>query len=164
MANFILGCSFSLESHAKNVRETATKCSLKTAESLLDPDGHVFIYVWYLWWYSSSKLFQNKLLMPQFFFFLKRNVLSVIQFETHVFRRNICSIRRFFRALKNIFRPVDVSQCPGYVFAVFTLNIASTKKLRMRSILLSAIIFISATLWRKRKSEIKEVIFLTGIP
>ena len=149
MANFILGCSFSLESHAKNVRETATKCSLKTAESLLDPDGHVFIYVWYLWWYSSSKLFQNKLLMPQFFFFLKRNVLSVIQFETHVFRRN---------------RPVDVSQCPGYVFAVFTLNIASTKKLRMRSILRSAIIFISATLWRKRKSEIKEVIFLTGIP
>ena len=30
-----LGCRFSFEAHAKNVREKATKCSLKTTEVLL---------------------------------------------------------------------------------------------------------------------------------
>ena len=31
-----LGCRFSFEAYAKNVRENATKCSLKTTEVLLD--------------------------------------------------------------------------------------------------------------------------------
>ena len=38
---FILGCRFSFEAYAKNVKEKATKCSLETTELLLDADGHV---------------------------------------------------------------------------------------------------------------------------
>ena len=45
MKMFLLGCSFSFEAYAKNVREKATKCSLKTAEVLLNTDGHALIYV-----------------------------------------------------------------------------------------------------------------------
>ena len=41
MKTFMLGCEFRLESFAKNAREKATKCSLKTAEVLLDANGHV---------------------------------------------------------------------------------------------------------------------------
>ena len=37
----MLGCRFNLEAIAKNVREKATKFSLKTTEVLLDADGHV---------------------------------------------------------------------------------------------------------------------------
>ena len=37
----MLGFRFSFEVYAKNVREKATKCSLKTTEVLLDADGHV---------------------------------------------------------------------------------------------------------------------------
>ena len=37
----MLGCGFSFEVYAKNVREKATKCSLKTNEVLLDADGQV---------------------------------------------------------------------------------------------------------------------------
>ena len=35
----MLGCRFNFEAYAKNVREKATKCSLKTIE--LDADGNV---------------------------------------------------------------------------------------------------------------------------
>ena len=41
MKKFMLDCRFSFEAYAKNVREKATKCSLKTTEVLLDADGHV---------------------------------------------------------------------------------------------------------------------------
>ena len=37
----MLGCRFSFEEHAKNVRENVTKFSLETTEVLLDADGHV---------------------------------------------------------------------------------------------------------------------------
>ena len=37
----MLVCTFNFEEHAKNLREKATKCSLKTAEVVLDADGHV---------------------------------------------------------------------------------------------------------------------------
>ena len=38
---FMLGCRFSFEAYAKNVREKVTKFSLETTEVLLDADGHV---------------------------------------------------------------------------------------------------------------------------
>ena len=42
MKKFMLGCVGSASKHMrKNVREKATKCSLKTAEVLLNTDGHV---------------------------------------------------------------------------------------------------------------------------
>ena len=41
----MLGCRFSFEAYAKNVRTRATKCSLKTTENLLDADGHVLTQV-----------------------------------------------------------------------------------------------------------------------
>ena len=34
----MLGCRFNFEAYAKNVREKATKCSLKTSEISLDAD------------------------------------------------------------------------------------------------------------------------------
>ena len=37
----MLGCRFSFEVYAKNVREKTTKCSLKTTDVLLGADGHV---------------------------------------------------------------------------------------------------------------------------
>ena len=37
----MLGCRFSFEAYAKNVKEKATTCSLKTAEILFNADGHV---------------------------------------------------------------------------------------------------------------------------
>ena len=37
----MLGCRFNFEAYAENIREKATKCSLKTTEALLDADGHV---------------------------------------------------------------------------------------------------------------------------
>ena len=37
----MLDCRFSFEAYAKNLREKATNCTLKTAEVLLDADGHV---------------------------------------------------------------------------------------------------------------------------
>ena len=40
MKTFMLGCSFSFEADAKNVREKAL-CSLKTTGVILDADGHV---------------------------------------------------------------------------------------------------------------------------
>ena len=40
MKKFMLGCRFSFEAYARNVRENATKCYLKTTEVLLDSDGH----------------------------------------------------------------------------------------------------------------------------
>ena len=36
MKTFMLGCSFNLEAYAKNVKEQATKCSLKTTEVLIE--------------------------------------------------------------------------------------------------------------------------------
>ena len=45
MKKFLLGCSFNFGAYAKDVREKATKCSLKTAEVLLNVDGHALIYV-----------------------------------------------------------------------------------------------------------------------
>ena len=36
MKKFMLGCRVSFEAYAKSVREKVTKCSLKTAEVLLD--------------------------------------------------------------------------------------------------------------------------------
>ena len=57
MKKFMLGCSFSFEAYSKNIREKATKCSLKLAEALLDADGYELTYVWYLSGYISSKLF-----------------------------------------------------------------------------------------------------------
>ena len=41
MKKVMLGCRFSFEAYKKNVREKATKCSLKTTEVVLDADGHV---------------------------------------------------------------------------------------------------------------------------
>ena len=37
----MLGCRFTFNAYAKNVRQKTTKCSLKSAEILLDADGHV---------------------------------------------------------------------------------------------------------------------------
>ena len=37
----MLGCRFNFEPYAKNVREKATKCSLKTDEIRLDNNVHV---------------------------------------------------------------------------------------------------------------------------
>ena len=37
----MLGCRFNFDVYAKNVRQKATKCSLRTTEVLLDADGHV---------------------------------------------------------------------------------------------------------------------------
>ena len=37
----MMGCRFSFNAYAKNVREKATNCSLKTTEVLLDVDGYV---------------------------------------------------------------------------------------------------------------------------
>ena len=37
----MLGCRFSFEVYSKNVREKATKCSLKSTDALLSADGHV---------------------------------------------------------------------------------------------------------------------------
>ena len=39
----MLGCRFSFEAYTNNVREKATKCSLKTTEVVLDNDGHVLL-------------------------------------------------------------------------------------------------------------------------
>ena len=41
----MLGCKFSFKTYAKNVREKATKCSLKTTEVLLDADYLRLIFV-----------------------------------------------------------------------------------------------------------------------
>ena len=41
MKRFMLDCRSSFEAYAKNVREKATKCPLKTAEVLLHANGHV---------------------------------------------------------------------------------------------------------------------------
>ena len=41
----MLGCRFSFEAYAENVREKATKCSLKDGEALLDADGDVLTKV-----------------------------------------------------------------------------------------------------------------------
>ena len=41
MIKFMLGCGFIFEAYAKNIRETATKCSLKNTEFPLDSDGYV---------------------------------------------------------------------------------------------------------------------------
>ena len=38
--NFLRFC---FEAYAKNTREKAAKCSLKTTEVLLDADGHVLV-------------------------------------------------------------------------------------------------------------------------
>ena len=40
---FMLGCRFSFKAYA-NIREKATKCSLKTTEVLLNTDGHVLTF------------------------------------------------------------------------------------------------------------------------
>ena len=37
----MLSCRFNLEAYTKNVQEKATKCSLKTAEILMDADEHM---------------------------------------------------------------------------------------------------------------------------
>ena len=37
----MLGCRFSFEEYAKNVKEKTTKCSLKTTDVLLGADGYV---------------------------------------------------------------------------------------------------------------------------
>ena len=37
----MLGCRFSFEAYAKNLRKKATKSSLKTTEVLLDAEGYV---------------------------------------------------------------------------------------------------------------------------
>ena len=37
----MLGCMFSLETYAENVRVKAIKCSLKTADVPLGPDRHM---------------------------------------------------------------------------------------------------------------------------
>ena len=37
----MLGCRFSFEVYAKNVREKESKCSLKTTDGLFFADGHV---------------------------------------------------------------------------------------------------------------------------
>ena len=58
-SNFILGRRFTFKAYAKIVREETSKCSLKTAEVLLDADEHVLTYVSYLSKYSSSKLFKE---------------------------------------------------------------------------------------------------------
>ena len=39
----MLGSRLSFKVYAENVREKVTKCFLKTAEVLLDDDGHVLI-------------------------------------------------------------------------------------------------------------------------
>ena len=41
MKKFMLGCRFNFEPYAKNVREKAAKCSLKTDEIRLDNNVHV---------------------------------------------------------------------------------------------------------------------------
>ena len=41
MKKFMLGCRFSFDAYAKNVREKLTNCSFKITEVLLDLDGHV---------------------------------------------------------------------------------------------------------------------------
>ena len=41
MKKFMLDCRSSFKTYAKNVRESATKCSLKATDVLLDADGHV---------------------------------------------------------------------------------------------------------------------------
>ena len=38
---FMLGCRFNFKAYLKNVREKATKCTIKITEALLEPDGHV---------------------------------------------------------------------------------------------------------------------------
>ena len=38
---FVLDCRFIFKAYTKNVREKTTKYPLKTAEVLLDADGHV---------------------------------------------------------------------------------------------------------------------------
>ena len=38
---FMLGCRLSFKAYVKDVRENATKCSLKTSDILLGADGHV---------------------------------------------------------------------------------------------------------------------------
>ena len=45
MKKFTLGFRFSFKAYVKNVREKATKCSLKTTEVLLDADGYVLTKV-----------------------------------------------------------------------------------------------------------------------
>ena len=37
----MLGCRFRFKAYAKNIKEKARKCSLKTTEVLLDADEHV---------------------------------------------------------------------------------------------------------------------------
>ena len=41
MKKFILGCRFSFEAYAENVRQKTTKNSLKTTKILLAAGGHV---------------------------------------------------------------------------------------------------------------------------
>ena len=43
MRKFMFSCRFiNFEAYAKNVREKATKCSLRTTGVLFDADGHAF--------------------------------------------------------------------------------------------------------------------------
>ena len=51
-----LDCGFTFRAYVKNIRQKTTKCSLKTAEVLLDDDGHVLTQVRYLSKDSSYKL------------------------------------------------------------------------------------------------------------
>ena len=39
---FILSCRLNFKAYSKNVRKKMTKCSLKTAELLLDADGYLY--------------------------------------------------------------------------------------------------------------------------
>ena len=45
MKKFMLGCRFSFEAYAKNLRKKVTEWSVKTTEVLLNVDGHVFTKV-----------------------------------------------------------------------------------------------------------------------
>ena len=88
----------------KNVRKKTTKCSLKTAEDLLDTDGHLLKFDIY-----QSTVAQNCLKRQKNFLcfdFLqkkkKKKKLSDVKFEIHLARRKIVSTGQSVQALKRI--------------------------------------------------------------
>ena len=122
----MLGCRFSFEADAKNVREKAFQCSLKTTEVLFYPDGHVLI---------KFDIYQGTV-APNFFKshtnswypdFFQEKVLSDVRSEIHVGRRDMVSTGQSVRTLKIcsgllVWQKWKKITVFGFLIQIFTLS------------------------------------------
>ena len=89
----------------KNVRKKTTKCSLKTAEDLLDTDGHLPKFDIYQSTVAQNCFKSHKNSWCSDFFQKKKKKkkkLSDVKFEIHLARRKIVSTGQSVQALKRI--------------------------------------------------------------